>query len=130
MITSTLCNNFNTSHVTVYQYIRLHLPYLPKFQYISCYCLSFYLTPHYEFHFYFNTSHVTVYLHNDSGYILRRLISIHLMLLFIIFFNLSLFSLKNFNTSHVTVYLLTVITPILSRFIFQYISCYCLSHLA
>ena len=53
----------------------------------------------------FNTSHVTVYPSFYYIIIKPRSISIHLMLLFI----------------------LTVITPILSHFIFQYISCYCLS---
>ena len=54
---------------------------------------------------YFNTSHVTVY---------QRL------------FRRPVASATNFNTSHVTVYLKLNLS-ILKEFLFQYISCYCLS---
>ena len=33
--------NFNTSHVTVYLFHNFHTWMPMKFQYISCYCLSF-----------------------------------------------------------------------------------------
>ena len=74
---------FNTSHVTVYPskypssgvvtFISIHLMLLfiyitylvmkelGVFQYISCYCLSFFLNFYAVTFIYFNTSHVTVY---------------------------------------------------------------------
>ena len=139
---------FNTSHVTVYllslpcvyssTHISIHLMLLfigwqqsirndsKKFQYISCYCLSF-------------------LLHSESD---SFLISIHLMLLFIHKRNLfprnrqefqyiSCYCLSavavpciavgpDFNTSHVTVYLQATNYQTACD-LFQYISCYCLS---
>ena len=76
--------NFNTSHVTVYQCCSEPFMESDLFQYISCYCLSCYCIGQ------------------------RKIIqiSIHLMLLFIIFCN--------------------VCTKFFYRF--QYISCYCLSN--
>ena len=105
-------SNFNTSHVTVYRIcksfcfygsgISIHLMLLfichylyrgnraIKFQYISCYCLSF---------------SVAIYTAD-----LR--ISIHLMLLFITVRSLRIFSHSYFNTSHVTVYLVQFVPNI------------------
>ena len=74
---------FNTSHVTVYHNIRRRSLLRIGFQYISCYCLS---------------TIRTCYCNSDY-------ISIHLMLLFILF-----------SFRHLSIML-----------IFQYISCYCLS---
>ena len=75
-----------------------------EFQYISCYCLSEYLPDCMMWYGHFNTSHVTVYLDFTAGYLIgqyfntshvtvyreggfyeaeTKLISIHLMLLFI-----------------------------------------------
>ena len=97
--------NFNTSHVTVYLFHRTQVRQILLFQYISCYCLSF-------------------YIHSESD---PFLISIHLMLLFI-FFCSSVISrpASYFNTSHVTVYRRKGLNSFIV-FAFQYISCYCLS---
>ena len=75
--------NFNTSHVTVYQSGSPYLSTVPRFQYISCYCLSDSHCMSLETQWYFNTSHVTVY-HN--------LLSVYYS------------ANHHFNTSHVTVY--------------------------
>ena len=56
----------------------------------------------------------------------KSFISIHLMLLFIASELCTLICAFNFNTSHVTVYL-GVIFILFFTYIFQYISCYCLS---
>ena len=107
---STISSNFNTSHVTVYQwYYDSRL-----FTFID-----------------FNTSHVTVYPELIQKWTMLKCISIHLMLLFIGLFNLatkgcdsfqyiSCYCLSytnhcfrlvhiHFNTSHVTVYRTRVI---------------------
>ena len=118
--------HFNTSHVTVYRQTAYGTESFPKFQYISCYCLSRIPLASSSIWLYFNTSHVTVYQNCKrccemrlifqyiSCYCLSVcsiitkqifLISIHLMLLFIVF---PCVNLIIFNT-------------------FQYISCYCLS---
>ena len=80
---TTRCLNFNTSHVTVYQSGSPYLSTVPRFQYISCYCLSDSHCMSLETQWYFNTSHVTVY-HN--------LLSVYYS------------ANHHFNTSHVTVY--------------------------
>ena len=96
------------------------------FQYISCYCLSnqrargqstllYFNTSHvtvYRLLFYpcyfsflnFNTSHVTVYLYPNGIFVVRIIISIHLMLLFINISACLFLIFRYFNTSHVTVY--------------------------
>ena len=98
--------HFNTSHVTVYLATISFFPLrLGTFQYISCYCLSIlerYVTLSLKD---FNTSHVTVYHILQCLYEVFLQISIHLMLLFIVFWQ----------------YHLTTSSA------FQYISCYCLS---
>ena len=118
---------FNTSHVTVYQSGSPYLSTVPRFQYISCYCLSDSHCMSLETQWYFNTSHVTVYhaaicvsvrIWSEFQYIscyclsvrwshnsLLIAISIHLMLLFI-------------SPS---------VTSTRASTLFQYISCYCLS---
>ena len=124
---TTRCLNFNTSHVTVYQSGSPYLSTVPRFQYISCYCLSDSHCMSLETQWYFNTSHVTVY-HN--------LLSVYYS------------ANHHFNTSHVTVYrirtvwvwkhngisihlmlLFIFVSAFLNVFTsgFQYISCYCLS---
>ena len=98
--------NFNTSHVTVYPLAEPADASVAKFQYISCYCLSFSEVIPGPSTNDFNTSHVTVYQDSVpvgcfqifrfqyiSCYCLSiqrlekeevvRKISIHLMLLFI-----------------------------------------------
>ena len=97
-------SNFNTSHVTVYPRPSQDLQWRSTFQYISCYCLSVIKSYKGFNKDNFNTSHVTVY--HDRGWTLAfhpefqyiscyclsltlmvcnsfRMISIHLMLLFI-----------------------------------------------
>ena len=66
---STISSNFNTSHVTVYQWY---------------YCLSFCSSRTALEYKDFNTSHVTVYQYRYLIYLVRIDISIHLMLLFIL----------------------------------------------
>ena len=119
------------------------------FQYISCYCLSTFLcyfrflqlhfnTSHvtvyrlnqqdlYSNEEYFNTSHVTVYPNADVPISATAVISIHLMLLFInighgVYYGIYLFQ-------YISCYCLSQIKEFSSRLIriFQYISCYCLS---
>ena len=97
--------NFNTSHVTVYQSGSPYLSTVPRFQYISCYCLSDSHCMSLETQWYFNTSHVTVYLCISIPECVYIRISIHLMLLFI----------------------RDIIKQAKKFGIFQYISCYCLS---
>ena len=75
------------------------------FQYISCYCLSIISIMFLCISDDFNTSHVTVYRFNTFPVWVNLTISIHLMLLFIVF--------KSFFAD---------VNPL-----FQYISCYCLS---
>ena len=54
-------NYFNTSHVTVYHIVPEKFEQLRKFQYISCYGLSFTKPSKETLKANFNTSHVTVY---------------------------------------------------------------------
>ena len=104
---STLLN-FNTSHVTVYPYGILH---------------------YYLFVSYFNTSHVTVYPLQLCTALGPSLISIHLMLLFIAS---ALFLLPPFGiiSIHLMLLFISVDWDAFAASVgFQYISCYCLSHL-
>ena len=82
--------------------------------------------PNFFANFNFNTSHVTVYPMHLRIASSDIAISIHLMLLFIINRKDYLRKKTNFNTSHVTVYRLEMSMYKFS-YIFQYISCYCLS---
>ena len=98
--------HFNTSHVTVYPRLPvLPLPAAVHFNtsHVTVYLFGTILAPFYLH--YFNTSHVTVYPISIRYSRNFSFISIHLMLLFIIF-SISLRSV---------------------RLQFQYISCYCLS---
>ena len=140
--------HFKTSHVIVYLLMGvLHSGYI-RFQNISCYCLSVLLSIRLPLHLYFKTSHVIVYQISVFCKMFLRLISKHLMLLFIFarsfrtylfprFQNISCYCLStmyavkkiciwNFKTSHVIVYLYY---PYKFRSLegFQNISCYCLS---
>ena len=116
---------FNTSHVTV-QHVPDDYSDLPfQFQYISCYCSTFY------FHFlpcnhsYFNTSHVTVQLLMLTENIVLLHISIHLMLLFNGIKQIKIRRSKQFQ--YISCYCSTCrnfnVDP--QQYIFQYISCYC-----
>ena len=73
----------------------------------------------------FNTSHVTVY-QNGSGLALR-LISIHLMLLFILFWHCIVFSLPRISIHLMLLFIDDYIWTGNQSAGFQYISCYCLS---
>ena len=97
--------NFNTSHVTVYQFLPVMYNNDRTFQYISCYCLS-----------------SRRRLFNSSS-----AISIHLMLLFIIKKYVEL--LDQYKFQYISCYCLSSVRFAISRQItlFQYISCYCLS---
>ena len=96
---------FNTSHVTLYRLLHPYLQTLLKFQYISCYSLSTvypsscseltrFNTSHVTLYLAmrspltwrsegFNTSHVTLYRSTKDEKSYNKLVSIHLMLLFI-----------------------------------------------
>ena len=118
---------FNTSHVTVYQYLVFIIHTTTKFQYISCYCLShkvLFLSCH---HTHFNTSHVTVYLIIFIHLSITLHISIHLMLLFIVSHNSLYFVQLQFQ--YISCYCLSQKFCLQSYqcTLFQYISCYCLS---
>ena len=117
---------FNTSHVTLYQEFDEDDIICALFQYISCYSLSPAWLYFVKFEGSFNTSHVTLYLAAPLATIKYCLVSIHLMLLFILygygrmeatteFQYISCYSLSlavhtvlqtkpRFNTSHVTLY--------------------------
>ena len=76
---------FNTSHVTLYLLLYSSLNrFLQRF----------------------NTSHVTLYLYLTFKFPPFLRVSIHLMLLFILFWPIGLYLLLCFNTSHVTLYLI------------------------
>ena len=100
------CHHFNTSHVTVYQALRGCESLVPEFQYISCYGLSRLNARMQRICTNFNTSHVTVYPWKMSGRSRKRCY---------------------FNTSHVTVYLNLNYLVVKGKG-FQYISCYGLSN--
>ena len=96
--------NFNTSHVTVYRGCERNSDRENRFQYISCYCLSYpqsynLFCLHISIHLMLLFINILMRTHAD------RRISIHLMLLFII---TGIRTTKRVNK-------------------FQYISCYCLS---
>ena len=139
--------NFNTSHVTVYLNAPIVFPARIKFQYISCYCLSI---DDYRPKFAIAFQYISCYCLSmlNQMFLLQRYISIHLMLLFIntspvnpqpkqnfntshvtVYLVAGLFAtlyVQDFNTSHVTVYHRTIIENV-HVYVFQYISCYCLS---
>ena len=98
--------NFNTSHVTVYQFLPVMYNNDRTFQYISCYCLSS------RRRLFNSSSAISIHLMllfigmNPNDIINKIKISIHLMLLFI-------------NKSECIIY---------RNKRFQYISCYCLSN--
>ena len=96
--------NFNTSHVTVYQFLPVMYNNDRTFQYISCYCLS-------SRRRLFNSSSaisihlMLLFITKIQTKCLRNRISIHLMLLFIVTALVSSTPVSvHFNTSHVTVY--------------------------
>ena len=96
---------FNTSHVTLYPVNLSGFSSLEKFQYISCYSLSWTCR---------------------RSCSVRPWVSIHLMLLFISNFGAAWTTASSFNTSHVTLYRIVICDS--CRWIqFQYISCYSLS---
>ena len=97
---------FNTSHVTLYQNVRLHISGWR-------FCVSIHLMLLFiKFHYVPN--------------ILINIVSIHLMLLFIMTPEYTAAHNDGFNTSHVTLYQYAIILTVQER-MFQYISCYSLS---
>ena len=101
-----------------------------KFQYISCYCLSFAVWRPLRIFLYFNTSHVTVYRTRviRNGEVVK--ISIHLMLLFIRMAAVG--GERSIVFQYISCYCLSVsgFDSFISAHLFQYISCYCLSGLS
>ena len=120
--------NFNTSHVTVYQSARLSVPVSVQ---ISIHLMLLFIPPTpSQTDLYpsdFNTSHVTVYLIHDTWICSVVLISIHLMLLFIRVHSVRI-SLY-FIFQYISCYCLSATegTTFVDKYWFQYISCYCLS---
>ena len=122
-----------------------------RFQYISCYCLSVFPVLFHQFYQDISIHLMLLFIYRRKGKRTYNMqISIHLMLLFIAenairnsskydfntshvtvyHQNLMILELKQkyFNTSHVTVYRYQ--SPVGTyQYIFQYISCYCLSSL-
>ena len=86
---------FNTSHVTLYRVLEIRLTLnRPKFQYISCYSLSYFSLSIFNSSMGFNTSHVTLYhCYAFSHVPTSVLVSIHLMLLFIFLMELRVLSI-------------------------------------
>ena len=124
---TTRCLNFNTSHVTVYQSGSPYLSTVPRFQYISCYCLSDSHCMSLETQWYFNTSHVTVY-HNllSVYYSANHHFNTSHVTVYRRYREPASNIVTDFNTSHVTVYQQpTTFSGV--GLLFQYISCYCLS---
>ena len=102
---SNIMCRFNTSHVTLYHMAAKANLIMTKFQYISCYSLSFDLPRIHHNSQCFNTSHVTLYPS---------------------FWSFSKFPASRFNTSHVTLYQVWC-KEVAFDILFQYISCYSLS---
>ena len=124
---TTRCLNFNTSHVTVYQSGSPYLSTVPRFQYISCYCLSDSHCMSLETQWYFNTSHVTVYQgYHKAGKEVWD-ISIHLMLLFITPGQASAIRLIYISIHLMLLFINNETAQVAQEILFQYISCYCLS---
>ena len=124
---TTRCLNFNTSHVTVYQSGSPYLSTVPRFQYISCYCLSDSHCMSLETQWYFNTSHVTVYLCISIPECVYIRISIHLMLLFITVWMYHPCSRCSISIHLMLLFICNQNCDSRCGWLFQYISCYCLS---
>ena len=120
-------SNFNTSHVTVYRYKPVLYIDMPTFQYISCYCLSEVATKMINSKMHFNTSHVTVYHFYTFDSFQFHIISIHLMLLFISWLFFILFIRKIISIHLMLLFIDLELKQMAQRYLFQYISCYCLS---
>ncbi len=118
---------FNTSHVTLYLLTKCEIrTFLNKFQYISCYSLSWYKTVYYPETITFQYISCYSLSPRKNSLSMGLVVSIHLMLLFIVlhvlkcstlfwFQYISCYSLStemenfmlilfSFNTSHVTLY--------------------------
>ena len=78
-------NGFNTSHVTLYPNQFIKFSNANSFQYISCYSLSAFARKYLQEARSFNTSHVTLYPADIERLYSWCDVSIHLMLLFIIY---------------------------------------------
>ena len=106
---TTRCLNFNTSHVTVY-HSR------------ASFCNSF--------NIHFNTSHVTVYQQRNCTGSTRDIISIHLMLLFITVWMYHPCSRCSISIHLMLLFICNQNCDSRCGWLFQYISCYCLSVLS
>ena len=98
-----------------------------SFQYISCYCLSLIDDVFDGKVNDFNTSHVTVYRLLSSFRHVRLQISIHLMLLFIDFQHTTADTLCQISIHLMLLFIIADYPDGNDHWIFQYISCYCLS---
>ena len=148
-LVQAMCPDFNTSHVTVYRNasvfstylcdISIHLMLLFiqarhrngwRARFISIHLMLLFIHMQHWFHLslpHFNTSHVTVYRY--PGFTVTNIIqiSIHLMLLFIEYNAQKLGTEYLFQ--YISCYCLSKGLNIVSvtAMLFQYISCYCLS---
>ena len=101
-----------------------------SFQYISCYCLSSCQQHSWQLVYNFNTSHVTVYQRLKSWMKSIHLISIHLMLLFITKWEQCTLCRLNISIHLMLLFIHYTVHSPNHLHEFQYISCYCLSHLS
>ena len=103
-IPSHICS-FNTSHVTLYlfsSFFSFRTSCRFNTSHVTLYPRS--VSKRRSVHWRFNTSHVTLYLDMPRTSYHKWLVSIHLMLLFILFPNRLKLRCLRFNTSHVTLY--------------------------
>ena len=141
---------FNTSHVTLYRGAGLVGTDPMAFQYISCYSLSLFRLWFLFAKSSFNTSHVTLYQGHNLNLHEQYEVSIHLMLLFIACFFLTMVILVGFQyiscyslsskgglycaKINVSIHLMLLFidtdgSAALKPYQFQYISCYSLSEM-
>ena len=103
------------------------VPFYTIFQYISCYCLSHHPSRCSRMYNHFNTSHVTVYL---FGTILAPFYLHYFNTSHVTVYPISIRYSRNFSFISIHLMLLFIIFSISLRSVrlqFQYISCYCLS---
>ena len=118
---------FNTSHVTLYQRQMRVSQFFSVFQYISCYSLSTHCLSACLRARCFNTSHVTLYHSSYSGRYSERIVSIHLMLLFIEKSGLWYVPPRIVSIHLMLLFIADNAEKLADATKFQYISCYSLS---
>ena len=119
---------FNTSHVTLYLLTKCEIrTFLNKFQYISCYSLSWYKTVYYPETITFQYISCYSLSPRKNSLSMGLVVSIHLMLLFIIGGNNIDLLISSFQ--YISCYSLSILVSahMGARTGFQYISCYSLS---